>query len=161
MVKVFDETMNSVSAGSRSRDGLREVGAVDVGDEAERHVALAVVRSASYAITGPRSEPPMPMLMTLRMRLPVCPFHSPLRTRLAKSGHLVEDGVDLGHHVLAVDDDRRTSRRAQRDVQDRSLLRDVDLLAAEHRVDPRPQAGFLRKLHETDRSVSSVMRFFE
>ena len=30
----------------------------------------------------------MPMLMTLRMRLPVCPFHSPLRTRLEKSAIL-------------------------------------------------------------------------
>src|SRR2546430_23109 len=27
----------------------------------------------------------MPMLMTLRIRLAVCPFHAPLRTRLAKS----------------------------------------------------------------------------
>ena len=27
----------------------------------------------------------MPMLTTLRMRLPVCPVHWPLRTRLAKS----------------------------------------------------------------------------
>ena len=30
----------------------------------------------------------MPMLMTLRMRLPVWPFHSPLRTRLEKSAIL-------------------------------------------------------------------------
>ena len=30
----------------------------------------------------------MPMLMTLRMRLPVCPFHSPLRTRPEKSAIL-------------------------------------------------------------------------
>ena len=37
VVKVFEETMNSVSAGSRSRDRFGEVGAVDVGDEAEGH----------------------------------------------------------------------------------------------------------------------------
>ena len=43
VVNVFDETMNSVSAGSRSRDRLGEVGAVDVRDEAERQRALAVV----------------------------------------------------------------------------------------------------------------------
>ena len=35
VVKVFDETMNRVSAASRSRDGLGEIGAVDIGDEAE------------------------------------------------------------------------------------------------------------------------------
>ena len=36
-------------------------------------------------MTGPRSEPPMPMLITLRIGLPVCPFHSPERTRAAKA----------------------------------------------------------------------------
>src|SRR5260370_118272 len=36
-------------------------------------------------MTGPRSEPPMPILTTLRMRLPVWPLQSPLRTRLDKS----------------------------------------------------------------------------
>ena len=90
----------------------------------------------------------MPMLMTLRMRLPVWPFHAPLRTRLAEVGHLVEHGVDLGHHVLAVHHDRCPSRRAQRHVQDRSVFRDVDLLASKHGVDPRSQAAFLRQLEE-------------
>ena len=90
----------------------------------------------------------MPMLMTLRMRLPVWPFHAPLRTRLAEVGHLVEHGVDLGHDVLAVHDDGRASRRAQGHVQDGPVLRDVDLLAAEHGVDPRAQAGFLGQLQE-------------
>ena len=45
----------------------------------------------------------MPTLITLRIRLPVWPFQAPLRTRSAKVGHLVQHGVDLGHHVLAVD----------------------------------------------------------
>ena len=90
----------------------------------------------------------MPMLMTLRMRLPVWPFQSPLRTRSGEVGHLVEHGVDLGHDVLAIDDDGCSSRRAQRHVQDGAVLGDVDLLAAEHGVDPRAQAGFLRQLQE-------------
>ena len=46
VVKVFDETMNSVSAGSRSRVGFHEVGAVDVGNEPERQVAVAVMLAA-------------------------------------------------------------------------------------------------------------------
>ena len=49
----------------------------------------------------------MPMLTTLRMRLPVWPFHAPLADAVGEGGHLVEHGVDLGHDVLAVDDDRR------------------------------------------------------
>ena len=36
VVNVLDATMNSVSAGSRSRDGLVQVGAVDVRHEPER-----------------------------------------------------------------------------------------------------------------------------
>ncbi len=37
VVNVFDEMMNSVSAGIEVVHGLGEIGAVDVGDEAERH----------------------------------------------------------------------------------------------------------------------------
>ena len=47
----------------------------------------------------------MPMLTTFLMRLPVWPFHSPLRTRLEKLRHLVQHGVDLRHDVLAVHED--------------------------------------------------------
>ena len=38
----------------------------------------------------------MPMLTTLRMRLPVWPFHSPLRTRLEKSAILSSTAWTLG-----------------------------------------------------------------
>src|SRR6266403_850318 len=55
-------------------------------------------------MTGPRSEPPMPMLMTLRMRLPVWPFHAPLRTRSTEQrDRLVGDAI-LG--VVEIDADR-------------------------------------------------------
>jgi hypothetical protein len=90
----------------------------------------------------------MPMLITLRMRLPVCPFHFPLRTRLEKSGHLVEHRMDLRHHILAVDDDGGSFGRAQGHVQHRALLGGVDLLAAKHGVDSRPQARFLGQFEE-------------
>ena len=112
-------------------------------------------------MTGPRSEPPMPMLMTLRMRLPVWPVQAPRAHAVGEGRHLVEHGVDLGHDVLAVDDDRRALRRAQRHVQDGAVLGDVDLLAAEHRVDARAQAGLLGELRAAGASVSSVTRFFE
>src|SRR5215470_17035674 len=36
-------------------------------------------------MTGPRSEPPIPMLITFRMRFPVWPFQVPSRTRSANS----------------------------------------------------------------------------
>jgi hypothetical protein len=49
---------------------------------------------------------------------------------------------------------------AQGHVQDRALLRDIDLVAREHGVDPFPQARFLGQPDE-ELEVSSVMRFFE
>ena len=48
----------------------------------------------------------MPMLMTLRMRLPVWPFQVAAADPVGELGHLVEHGMDLGHDVLAIDDDR-------------------------------------------------------
>ena len=41
--------------------------------------------SAMFAITGPRSLPPMPMLTTFLMRRPAKPFHLPWRTWSEKS----------------------------------------------------------------------------
>ena len=52
----------------------------------------------------------MPMLTTLRMRLPVWPFHAPLRTRFGEVGHPVEHGV----HLRA-----RRSRRRRRSTRPR------------------------------------------
>ena len=54
----------------------------------------------------------MPMLTTLRMRLPVWPVHAPLADAVGEVGHPVEHRVHLGHDVLAVDHDRL--RRAAR-----------------------------------------------
>ena len=90
----------------------------------------------------------MPMLMTLRMRLPVWPFQVAAPDPVGEVRHLVEHGVDLRHDVFAVDDDGCSFRRAQGHVQDGAVLRDVDLFAPEHGVDPRSQAGFLRQLQE-------------
>ncbi len=53
--------------------------------------------------------------------------------------------MDLGNHILAVDEDGRALRRAQGHVQHGALLRGVDLVPAEHGVNPRPQARFLGK----------------
>ncbi len=99
-------------------------------------------------MTGPRSEPPMPMLMMLRMRLPVWPFHAPLRTLSEKADILSEHGVHAGNDVFAVDHDRFAFGRAQGDVQDGAVFRDVDLVAAKHRFDVLLQAALFGELEE-------------
>ena len=94
----------------------------------------------------------MPMLTTFTIRLPVCPVHAPLRTRSENSAHPIEDGVDPRHDVLAIDDDRLTSRRAQGHVQHSTIFCDVDLFACEHGVDSPAKVGFLGQLHEQGQS---------
>ena len=103
----------------------------------------------------------MPMLITLRIALAgVARSTRPQRTSVGERRHPVEHLVHLRHDVLAVDDDRASARHAQRDVQHGAVLGDVDLLAAEHRVDalgePHSSASWT-----SSRSVSSVTRFFE
>ena len=90
----------------------------------------------------------MPMLMTLRMRLPVCPFHSPLRTRLEKSAILSSTAWTCGTTFSPSTTMDAPLGRAQGHVQDRPLLRDVDFVAAKHGVDPRSQARFLGQFEE-------------
>ena len=93
-------------------------------------------RSARYAIAGPRSLPPIPMLTTVRMAWPVAPGHAPPRTRSANVAHAVEHPVHVGHHVVAVDLDRPRRWGAQRGVQHGSLLGGVDRLAARTSLAP-------------------------
>ena len=51
--------------------------------------------------------------------------------------------MDFRHHVFSIYDNGRSFRGAQRHMQHRSLLGDIDLLPAKHRVDSRLQAGLL------------------
>jgi hypothetical protein len=48
-------------------------------------------------------------------------------------------------------------------MQDRSIFRDVNLLAPEHRIDPRPQTAFLRQLKKKLNRLfgDSVFRIIE
>ena len=96
----------------------------------------------------------MPMLMTLRMRLPVWPFHCAAADAVGEVGHAVEDGVDLGDDVLAIDDDRGVARGAQGDVEDGAVFGDVDLLAGEHGVDALAR---LRLVGEVDEQTEGLV----
>ena len=105
----------------------------------------------------------MPMLTTLRIGLPVWPFHSPERTRslnarmrpstsctcLTTSTPSTSSDCAVGH--------------AQRDVQHRTILRDVDALAAEHRVDALAQPALLRELQEQPHRLvgDAILRVIE
>ena len=155
--------MNSVSAGSRSRVASDEISAVDVGDEAKRHGAVAVMLQRLIGHHRPEVGAADADIDDIANALAGVAFPGAAADAVAEIRHLVEHSVDLGHDVLAIDEDGWPSRRAQRHVQDGAVFRDVDLLAAEHGVDPAAQAGFLRQLQkELERFVGdAVLRVIE
>ena len=97
----------------------------------------------------------MPMFTMFEGLAGVAP---PLRpcARLGEVGHLIEDAVHLGDDVDAVDHQGRVPRHSQGDVQDRAVLRDIDVLTGEHRVAPLRDAWTRGRARARSRSVSSV-----
>ncbi len=80
VVKVLEQTITRVCSGSsRSRHSASSVPST-LETKCMRGPLPARCESARHTMRGPRSEPPMPMLMTSVMRLPVAPVQSPLRT---------------------------------------------------------------------------------
>src|SRR5436309_14169278 len=55
--------------------------------------------------------------------------------------HPIEHRIDMWYDVFAIDHDRCPPWRAQRNVQHRAVLCDVDFVAAEHRVDALAQTA--------------------
>ncbi len=105
----------------------------------------------------------MPTFTTLRIGLPVWPFHSPERMRSRERGHAVERLVHLRDDVDAVDDERALARHAQRDVEDGAVLGRVDPVAAEHRLGALAQARLLGQLEEEPQRLvgDAVLRVVE
>jgi hypothetical protein len=69
--------------------------------------------------------------------------------------HPLEDVVHVRHDVHAVDDQRSALRHAERDVEHRAVLGDVDPVAAEHRL---PPLGEPRLLGEVDQEANRLVR---
>ena len=73
------------------------------------------------------------------------------RTRahlLGKHAHPVERRVNLCNDVLTVDFERCVARKAQRRVEHRSVLRDIDVITAEHRRSAARKIALLCQLKE-------------
>ncbi len=127
---------------------LGEVGAVDVGDKAKDHLAVAVVFERFVGHDRAEVGASDADVDDVANALAGVAFPVSAADAVGESGHLVEHGVDAGNYILAVDNDGLALRRTQGDVQDRPLFGDVDLFSAKHGVDALPQAGFLGKLEE-------------
>ena len=84
VVKVFDETMNKVRDGSSPRKVSPMSAPSTLETKWLRSCGGAKGASARVAIAGPRSEPPMPILMTSVIGWPSAPRTRPSRTSAAK-----------------------------------------------------------------------------
>ena len=83
VVKVFEATITSVVSGS-SPESTSCACAPSTFEMKCSRGPSAKEAQAIAAITGPRSEPPMPILTTSVMR-PPCPVNRPVRTSSAKA----------------------------------------------------------------------------
>ncbi len=63
-------------------------------------------------------------------------FPASVPDRFAEFPHVVEDGIDLRHDVLTINQNRVVRSIAQRDVEDGTILGDVYFFAPEHPVPP-------------------------
>ena len=90
----------------------------------------------------------MPMLTTARIRSPVCPVHSPPRTRSAKSAIRSSTSWTSCRTSWPSTSRPPRARVAQGDVQHGAVLGDVDVLAAEHRLGALAEPGALGQRHE-------------
>ena len=144
-------------------DRFGEVGAVDVRDEPEGEAAVAVVPERLVGHDRPEIGTADADVDDVADPLARVPGPGPAADAIGKVRHPVEHGMNLRHDVLAVDQDRRAARCAQRHVEHGAFLRDVDLLAAEHGVDAGAQAAVLGEADEQrERLVGdAVLRIIE
>ena len=82
---------------------------------------------------------------------------------VGKRCHFVQNLMDRGDDVLAIDHDFLAARRAQGGVQDGAVFRDVDLVAAKHGIDPLAQTALSGQADEQFECLlrDSVLRVVE
>jgi hypothetical protein len=125
-----------------------EIGAVDVGHEAKRHGAVAVILEGLICHYRSEVGSANADIDDIADAFSAVAFPLASADAVGDVGHLVEHGVNFRHDVPAVDHDGRAFWRTQRHVQHGPIFRDVNFLAAEHCVDPGAQTGLFGELDE-------------
>ena len=137
---------------------LDELRRVDVGDEPERRLAVAV--GPQRLVRHRRPEVGAADADVDHRSDRLAGVASPLsRANLRRErGHPLEHVVHVADDVTAVDDERGGARHPQGDMERRPVLRPVDMLAAEHRVAPSGDTPLLRQREEEgDRLVRDAV----
>ena len=144
-------------------DRFHEIGAIDIGDKTEGHVAVAVIfqRLVSHYRTEIGAADPDINDVANALAGVSLPFAG--ADAAGEFRHLIEDGVDLGHDVFAVQHNRFVFGRAEGHVQHGAMLGEVNFVSAKHGVDLRAQARLLGQLEEEAESLlrDAILRIVE
>ena len=127
---------------------LEEIGAIDVGNEAERERAIAVMSQRLVRHHGPEVGAADADIDDVADGLAGVALPFAAADAVGELRHPVEHGMNLRHHVVAVHDNRCSFGGAQRHMQHSALFGDIDFLAAEHCVAPLCDPTLYRELHE-------------
>ena len=152
VVNVFDATMNSVSAGSRS--AVFSTKSAPSTFETNRKVIVRsrVIPQRLVGHGRPQVGAADPNVHDGANALAREARPLPASHAVGERGHPIQHPVDVRHDVVPIDEDGCRPRRAQRDMKDRAILGDVDAIAAHHRVDSLAKAARPRRAQRADRA---------
>ena len=160
VVNVFDAMMKSVSAGSRSWVASHISTPSTLETKRKVMSRRAWSASASVAMRGPRSLPPMPTFTTLRIGLPVWPTQAPSRTRSANPA--MRSSTEWTSGTTSWSPSRITLLRGARRATCSTARSSVTLMCSPANIASRSCSTPARRARAArSEIVSSVSRFFE
>ena len=127
---------------------LHELVAVDIGDETQGQAAITIIFQRLVGHARAEVRPTDPDIHNIANAFPSVPLPRAAAHLVGEVGHLVQHRVNLGHHVLAINNNALVLWGAQGHVQHRPLLCHVDLLAPEHGLDALLQPRRLCQLQQ-------------
>src|SRR5262249_59943087 len=121
---------------------------VKMDNEGNREGAVVEVPERPIRLHGPEDGPADTDIDDVANAFAGVSFPLTAADAVRKCSHLVEHGMNSGNDVVAVHDNRRAPRHAQRHVEDGPVFPEVDFLTSEHRVDSLAQPPLLRESSE-------------
>ena len=98
-------------------------------------------------MTGPRSEPPMPMF-DVGNRFALVAFPRSGADLLGKVLHMLSGGLHLRHQVFTLDDQGLIGWATESDMKDSTIFSKIDFIATKHSISEFFNLGLFEKLAE-------------
>ena len=143
--------------------GLGEVGAVNIGDEAEGERTVGVVAQGLVGHHRTEVGAADADIDDIFDALASVAFPFARADAVGKIGHTVENGMHLWNNINAIDFDRCRARSTKGGVEDGAVLGDVNLVATEHGVNLAAQIGGVRKIDQASDclAIDQVFRIIQ